>query len=108
MGNLGLDDAEEGIDQSVRMLEDLISSSAAPQKRKIEEVADSEEEEDLDIACQAAMGSRSGLNQLHGFMPSSQLAQGEGDAAYLPQQAQQSHTSYTTGNELDDDMLLRE
>ncbi|KAK5936809.1 hypothetical protein PMZ80_010928 [Knufia obscura] len=109
MGNLGLEDAEEAEDQSMRMPEDVTSSAAQASigaKRKIDEVADSEDEEELEIGTAARPPP---VPRGHaGFLPSSQLAQEdvEGAESTSPQRG-------TVGKErrgaddLDDDMLLQ-
>lgn len=48
LGNLGLQE-NEAPDQRLNMLRDMPSSSAVPNKRKIEEVADSEDEDEIGV-----------------------------------------------------------
>lgn len=110
MGNLGLEDAEEVEDQSIRMPEDILSSSAAQElkttKRKIDEVVDSEDEDEIEIGTAARLPVV--LRGQRGFLPSSQLAQEGAEEGGSPLSARQ-----TAGVEdhavdgQDDDMLLQ-
>lgn len=110
MGNLGLEDAEEAEDQSMRMPEDMAPSSAmqdvkAP-KRKIDEVADSESEDEIEIGTAARLPP---VPKGHvGFLPSSQIAQEEADDGASPLPARQATGfEHPAAHEEDDDMLLQ-
>jgi len=110
MGNLGLEDAEEAEDQSMRMPEDMAPSSAmqdvkAP-KRKIDEVADSESEDEIEIGTAARLPP---VPKEHGgFLPSSQIAQEDAEDGASPLPARQATGSeHSAAHEEDDDMLLQ-
>lgn len=84
MGNLGLEDMEEAEDLSLAMPEDVPTPSPISEhvlnrsKRKIDEVADSEDEDDLGAAItEARLPPTSSKPKHDGFLPSSQLAQNE-------------------------------
>lgn len=76
MGNLGLEDAREEDDQSVQMPEDIPASSnrvsSQVSKRKVSEIADSEDEDELDS--DADSGKISRMKYTTGFLPSSQVS----------------------------------
>ena len=116
MGNLGLEDAEEVEDQSLRMPEDMAPSSSAvnepkPAKRKIDEVADSEDEDEVEIGSAARMPHVS--RGLGGFMPSSQVGQDdveddvEDGVSHLPDRLTVTNEDDAV-HEQDNDMLLQD
>lgn len=77
MGNLDLEDAMEDDDQSLQMPEDVPASSIArassqATKRKIAEIADSEDEDELDAYSNSRPPPVTGVAA--GFLPSSQLS----------------------------------
>lgn len=109
MGQLGLDDIAEPADQSVQMPEDMPSSpmpfvSSQPAKRKVTEIADSEDEEDLENGIRSPPSSR----QVGGFLPSSQVMQNqdEQDSAGF-RTAKDMSNAEEKGNQ-DDEMLLQD
>ena len=110
MGNLGLEDAEEAEDQSMRMPEDVASSSAPrTQKRKIEEVADSEDEDEIELGSAAKLPPMPKVGG--GFLPSSQLTQSNGEDAGSRLRAREAASgrlhAAAARDEDEDEMLLR-
>lgn len=79
IGNLGLEDADEVEDQSLRMPEDVSSSAGGPEskagKRKIDEVADSEDEDGIEVEIGTAARLPLIPRVHEGFLASSQLTQ---------------------------------
>ena len=120
MGNLslGLEDATEAEDDGLRMPEDALASSPSVQlgakrltKRKIDEVADSEDEEELDLNLGGDIARHApSLNIREGFLPSSQLGQDRtNDVSSLRIGKEgQGITEDGEGVEDDDEMLLRD
>ena len=110
MGNLGLEDTGEVEDQSMRMPEDMAASSAAEDlqvaKREIEEVADSEDEDAIEIGTTTKLPR---IPRTHGgFMPSSQLGQESAEEVESLLQGQKAAREGKDGGiDQDDDTLLQ-
>ena len=112
MGNLGLEDSEEVEDQSMRMPEDVASYSAmqdsAAARRKPEEVADSEDEVEIEVAIGTAARLSSTPKVQGGFLPSSQLDPGDvDDSKSRPRRPTTGREEDHVGNDQEDEMLLQ-
>lgn len=109
MGNLGLEDAREEDDQSVQMPEDIPASSnqifSQASKRKVSEIADSEDEDELDS--DADSGKISRMKYTTGFLPSSQVSVDE-DGSVTADHGTIGHQQNGHDNSDDEEMLIKD
>lgn len=116
MGNLGLEDAREDEDQSIWMPEDVLPSSShasgLTMKRKIAEIADSEDESELGTEEHGRVPRTLAFSR--GFIPSSQIPQNDrkGDSDRKedspPRAAGGSQPNVLDADDKDDEMLLQD
>ncbi|KAK5080544.1 hypothetical protein LTR05_008487 [Lithohypha guttulata] len=123
VGNLELQDAGEPVDQGLRMPEDTADVSSSrenlaltnrPLKRTIDEVADSEDEDEVSMEDRSksdrAQTSAPPAN-LGGFLPSSQLTQGEPVSSSPPVTRKLSgdlNSTVLDDNDEEEEMLLKD
>lgn len=110
MGNLGLEDAREDEDQSLQMPEDMPASSMQPvsqaSKRKVSEIADSEDEDELEA--DVDLGKSSKMKFTTGFLPSSQVSVGEDTTTTIKQTTSEAQSIVHHDGDDSDEMLLKD
>lgn len=110
MGNLGLDDAREEDDQSMQMPEDMPASSvqisSQASKRKVAEIADSEDEDELEAHLESRKSSRTRFTT--GFLPSSQVSIEENGSVAMDKETDEQHAIGQHDSDHSDEMLLRD
>lgn len=112
MGNLGLEDAREEVDQSLQMPEDIPASSvqisSQALKRKVAEIADSEDEDEDELEADVEAGKASRLKFTTGFLPSSQVSVEEDGSVTVQNNKDEKQPNGHDDGDDSDEMLLKD